>query len=450
MVTITAINNWINRTSNTKIAFLLFIIALTLRLFYIVLFSDSGFLNEGDNMQYLVFAEEIINQGVFVTDIDVKNDIVAGSLRILGPGYPLIIAAFISLFGSNFFPIFLFNAILTSLTVVVLYFLTTALTKNRTAALFVSFWGIINFSYFKYTPFLLKESLVYFLFPLTLLLLIKEVKNKSISKYIILAILSFSYLIHSDERYFVYFPFFAVLFFFGNRISSQIIYKRLLIWFVGVLILMAPWLYRNYLVYDQLVILTERTTKITSLITGRDLTNDYYSISQNTNIDYAAVVDSVKNNQTPTSVDKKKVKLIEWAIDKDLNPHLFEPTEKYLRAAINFWRPTYFKPSLINDGFRPQHWSLSHNLISLGSYGIFLPFYFIGLIALIFQNRKKQLLLFVSLIPIIHMMIHVGLVHVLERYRSPIDFIVILIAVHFISVFINKYKGKQNRERKIT
>ena len=112
--------------------------------------------------------------------------------------------------------------------------------------------------------------------------------------------------------------------------------------------------------------------------------------------------------------------------------------EKYFMAFIHYWQPTFFTTNFLNDGFRYQKWSIKHNISSLLFYGIFLPFYFIGIPFLI---REKNLFgIFIAGIPLFHCLMHVYVILALERYRSHINFCIILIAFWTIIQLISYYR----------
>ncbi len=417
---------------------LAFVFSFVLRVIYLIHFSNPNFINQGDNLQYYTFAKEILNQGIWVTDTSVNNAL-AGNWAMLGPGYPLLISCCFFLFGSNFFPVFILNALLTSTAIIVLYYLTKEIINDNKATFLILVWGIFYINFFKYTPFLLKESLVFLLLPTSILFLIREIKNdKKVSLNILWFILTYAYLIHSDERYFFYLPFLVLFFVFKYRNNFRLYLVKQIIILLGVAFLMIPWTIRNYTVYGQVVILTERTTKVTALFWGKDLskqTNSKVLIGKIEDIN--SYVDSIKNGIIPKALDSTTVETIKWGISNNLVPYKFDTKEKYYKAAINFWKPAYFRPAYINDGFRKQQWSLGHNLLSLIFYGIFLPFYFMALLYIII--KKKDLVLYViAAIPLIQMIIHVGLVHVLERYRNPVDCFVVIIALWFLIISSNK------------
>ena len=188
------------------------------------------------------------------------------------------------------------------------------------------------------------------------------------------------------------------------------IIKPVLIWSGIIILLNIPWVIRNYKVYDQLVVISPRTTAITSYFWGEKVTHLNFSSYENAR-------------------DRNKEKFSERSatFEKSYSdaPRSFTRAGVKVRAFINFWQPAYFKPQYITYGFRPQKWSLQHNIASILFYGMFLPFYLAGLV--IFFRKKYALGLFIAMIPLIHSLLHMYLVSPLERYRSPISFIVVVI-----------------------
>lgn len=90
----------------------------------------------------------------------------------------------------------------------------------------------------------------------------------------------------------------------------------------------------------------------------------------------------------------------EFVNKHNLQPRLYGKWERKARAFINFWQPMYIQPTFIVHGYRPMHWSTTHNITSLLFYGIFLPFYIIGLFIL--YRKKLYMPLFIGAIPVIH------------------------------------------------
>lgn len=423
-------HNLLKQITTKQLLLILFIAAFSIRLAYIFSVDTSNILNETDSRQYLTFAEEIIEQGISVTNIKVKTDI-AGWWGILGPGCPLIIALSLNVFGYNFLPIFILNAIFTSLIVIILYFIGREVFSEK-VGIASAIWAIFYYNYWKHSPLLFKESLVYLLLPATVLFIIREIKQKRITSNLFISIFSYIYLIHTDERYVVYSVvfFFAYVFLTRKGINPGI--KKAGIWAMGVLLLMIPWLIRNYVVYDQVVILTERTTRITCKLWGDNLGEKHgYSVKKQPPT--SALIDSIGRGEMQEDVRGNLLLNIKEGLESGIRPYTFGPIEKYYRAFINFWRPTYFSPSYINSGWRFRHWSLRHNLLGLFLYGVFLPFYAVAIFFLL--KNRNSIGIFIFTLPLVQMFIHVMLILTLERYRSPIDCFVVCIGLWVILFF---------------
>ena len=71
-------------------------------------------------------------------------------------------------------------------------------------------------------------------------------------------------------------------------------------------------------------------------------------------------------------------------------------------------------------------------------YGIYLPFYFIGIY---FLTKKRNLFgIYLAIIPLFHCVMHVYAILPLERYRSHINFCIILIGIWTIIYLLENYR----------
>jgi hypothetical protein len=207
-------------------------------------------------------------------------------------------------------------------------------------------------------------------------------------------------------------------------------YKQSLVWVLGVFLLLLPWSIRNYQVYDQLVLLTPRTTAFTSKLLGENI-----SILRFDNSDEAI-----------------RSRIPEWMINEaerfeeqhGISPREYGKTEAKIKAFVHFWRPLLFKPTYIQYGYKGVAWSLRGNIRVMAYYGIFLPFYFFGFYLL--YKRKMYIAFLIALIPVIHSLLHAYMVWPVHRYRAPILFIVVMIGMFVIGEllsanrFFEKYK----------
>jgi 4-amino-4-deoxy-L-arabinose transferase-like glycosyltransferase len=342
----------------------------------------------------------------------------------VGPLLPLLIALFIKMFGNPNMPLFVYNVLITSLLVPLLYFFGKEI-FNRNVGLLLAIWGIFYMDFYKYNPNLLKEPTVFFFLPLTLFLLFRSNRNKKLLIYLIFSAFSFAWLIHADERFFFYFPIFLLVFFLKQPFKITKVIRSSVIWITCVILFILPWSIHNYKIFGQVVLISPRTTALTSKVWGNDISGVGF-----------------KNKEPSTNYNKE---LFIYNTEKyyekfKVIPHEFKGPEIYIRAFLNYWQPTYFKVTFLQHGARLVKWSWLHNTLSIMFYGVFLPFYFIGLVLLALEFNPAGL--FLGIIPIIHSLIHTYMIMPLERYRSPCVFIIVMIAFYAIIIIYSKVKMK--------
>jgi 4-amino-4-deoxy-L-arabinose transferase-like glycosyltransferase len=349
-------------------------------------------------------------------------------LMRVGPIIPILVGFFIKIFGNPYFPMFIYNILATSFVVPVLFYLGKEV-FNRNIGWMIAIWGVLYIDYFKYNPDILKEPTVFLFLPLTLFFLVKSIKTTSYWFYSFLSAITYVWLIHSDERYFLYFPIFALVFFLKRPLVLRKTIQNILIWVGLVFLLMLPWNIHNYKVFNQVVIISSRTTAFTSKIWGKNISSMNF-----TEKDKSSIYDL---EQSTHPIDKLKDIY-------GVTPREYTGFELYIRAFVNFWQPAYFRANLIQYGTVIQKWSSRHNILSIVFYGIFLPFYIIGLVLLII--KRNHLGLFLAIIPVIHSIIHAFMIWPLERYRSPIVFIVVLIGFWAATELYKNVKNKMVKE----
>ena len=392
-------------SSDRKIILILFIIGLLVRtVFAVWTYSSYGTAGWSDDREYIFIGQQFA-EGNWDP---ITNDNIP-FLRV-APFIPAVVAVMVLLFGDPVFPMFIYHILIGALLVPVLYLLGKKV-FNRKVGLLMAVWGCFFFESLKYTPHVLKEPTLFLIIPLTLLLLVKAIQDKQKLKYIILSALSYIILIHTDERFVLYLPLLGLLFFLDFPKELKVRLKYYVIWTSLVLLMMVPWTIRNYYVFDQLVVLAPRTTTFTSIVWGDDVSKLYFTDDSLT--------------QTRMQIRYERAPELEAEFGK--KPIQYGKYEAKVRDFWNFWRPSYFQFTYISDGFRPQQWSLRHNLLSMAFYGIFLPFYIAGIFML--YRRKLFIPLFIAAIPFIHSLVHAYMTWAIERYRSPVTFIVVMIGI---------------------
>ena len=200
--------------SNEKIAILL-LVAITF-IFRIIIalisFSENDINSWADSKEYLWFAQQFVN-GNFNPHWEVENH----GLEV-APFVPSLIAIFIFLFDSPYWPFFVYNCIITSILIYVLYALGKHIFNSYVGYL-IALWAMFYTDYFRFNIQLLKEPTVYLFLTLTVLLIILSIKYRERIIYVTMSSITFSVLIHTDERYLFVAPLFLILFIIIKNIS---------------------------------------------------------------------------------------------------------------------------------------------------------------------------------------------------------------------------------------
>lgn len=383
----------------------LFFLTMLLRTLHVVYENNKfGTSKWVDDLEYLEMGEQIAagNWDPSISGLPHMQ---------VAPGLPLLIAFSKLTFRNIVIPIYIYNILISSFVIIAIFYLGKNLFGRKVAWVGVG-WAILNIEFFKYNPHLLKEATVFFLLPLLFLMFLKNIKINLRLSLIVISALVFSLLIHFDERYFIYFPILIMGFFIDYQRNKERIPKAIFVWLSVVCLTMVPWGIRNYNTFKQVVIISPRTTSFTQLLWGKKLTHISFESDER---------NSDQNDQ---------YKVVDFSEKFGIVPYRYKKSEARFKSLVHFWQPVYFNPTFIADGFRPQKWSLLHNLSSLMFYGIFLPFYFIGFIFLL--REKNYCGLYLTIIPLIHSLLHAYMIWPLERYRSPINFIIVLVGIYSV------------------
>ena len=405
----------------------LFIAALLVRLAYMVYHLRTfGLDKSSDAANYIQFARLMREQGLAVLDIRYLE---AHS----GPGFPLLIYLDVITGGLGGMWITLGVGLLcNSLLAVVIFKLADWIFRHRKAAFACALWAIFYLHYIRYVPLINKENLVFLLFPLSIYAVMRWTReNRRI--YLGVFVLSFVYLIHTDERYFFYLPI----------LVGYVLWQHRGRWRPAVLVLlligtgMTPWLYRNYLAFGRPVLLTERTAAITDRVLGyntpvnpyrKDRPKDCYSREHLAG--YEAIRDSILQGENPEGAGYKHVDKMKNAMDNGEIPYTYSPAERLWSELSELLRPVKFSGTFVGWGYRymPAWKSLSNWIYGI-QYGLLLVLFPLG----VFWARKKpeQRTAVVLLTALwgVHVLFHLFVGHALQRYRVPADFVLIIVGV---------------------
>lgn len=392
----------------------LVVIAVIIRVSYVLYaYSLNGTTKWVDGHGYL-------NYGLNIA----QGDWAAFNHSVRGPVIPFLVAFFALIFGNPILPFLVYNALITGLMVAVLFYLGKEL-FNETTAWLSALWGVFFMEAFNYSTQILKEPSLFFLFPLTILFLVRSIKSDKSYLNILWASIIYALLIHTDERFFIYFPFFILFFLLKKPLKRAVFLRQTFTWLLLVFILMLPWNVRNYRVFDQVVILSPTTTALTSKFWGNDINQ------------LGSKITGIRDDQQKHEVEIHIPELARKFGEKHgITPRKFGKTEARIRSFLHFWQVLAFKPFFIQDGFRPHEFSAIRNATNLLFFGIFLPFYIIAFYWL-FRQKHYAGLLFAA-IPVIHSLLHAYLVWTLVRYRAPVLFIVAMVGIYMMIEMLRK------------
>ncbi|CAN5397018.1 hypothetical protein BH10BAC5_BH10BAC5_11500 [soil metagenome] len=405
-----------------KFLIVLFIVALVIRVsFSVVSYNRNVMERFSDDKGYMENAQQVIAQGPLLLNTKAIDE------WFVGPGLPYIMAGLMLLFGKSWLVIFLFNSLLGSSNCVLSYFLAKKVTGSHIIGVISSVWFCFYVLFIKYIPTAGKEPWMLLLFGLTIYLIISvsEVKN-----YLRLTVMifAFTYLIHLDERFFGFFPIIIFYLYYLNN-NKKLGLKHSIFFTISVLILMVPWLVRNYYVYQKIVILTPRTEHLTDPIFGYKGSN--YIITDGQQMRWFISESDLDSIQYHGKVTFENGEIIEQseldALRKGIRPKRMSAMESYISNFIILWKPVDFQESFVENGYKfDGKWSWKHNLSSFLTYGILIPFAFIGFYFL--YRRNKKIACFLLFIIFYYTLLHVFFIPItVNRYRVPIDIFIIIL-----------------------
>jgi hypothetical protein len=373
---------------------------------------------------------------------------------IISPGLPAILAMIKLLFGNSWLIVFVLNSLVSSLLGLFIYKIVIMIGDNK-LAIFSALWSAIYILHIRYVPTAGKEIWISFMFLLTFWYFIHYLFNKkyNYANLLIFAII-FVLLVFIDERYLSYIPVFAIFFVLFRPIeftfSKAVFSSALFLIFTGILI--APWIYRTYLVTDEVLILTPRTAHLTSQLFGTESKYSNYMPSFTEGRWYISPqkIDSIKSGHKNIKDNNGRFipdEMYDAVINHDIIPYKFTYMENVLANLRSLWKPVDFIYGYTTGGYRfDGKWPLKTNLTVGLTYGLLLIFSILGWIAL-YKKNKKTAILFAAIL-IYHTLIHVIFIPFTRfRYRVPIDFIIIILGSYgmWISCIYIKVRCRFNK-----
>lgn len=421
-------------------SWLIFLIATSVRLLALLYFyrSRESFVF-GDATDYIQYAEFMRKYGFFVLKINGLN-------AHAGPGYPLVLLLNNLIAGNDSF-IFahIINVLTSGLAAVYVYKISRLFLSEYWTAI-ASLWYIFYIPHIWQIQFLGKEPIVFVLFLLCIYYTIKISRENRFRFWdIFIFTLAFIYLIHTDERYFMYLIIFIPFILFSKNLFLLGLKKSISILLL-VTLLMTPWTIRNFIVFDRIIILTERSAFLTNWLYSEKLPVNPYRLNKidpDTNEGkefYNTKTDSIYRGYdiSDDRAISKIISDIQNGIERNLIPEVHTSAQEKIDYFIEFWRPFRFKTSYFGHGFRlMDEWSLSNNFISIFQYGFLIPLFIFSLFLGLAQ-KNRIILLLIGII-LFHCTFHVFMAHAITRYRLPIDPLIIILAYYSLQTIWNKY-----------
>jgi 4-amino-4-deoxy-L-arabinose transferase-like glycosyltransferase len=394
--------------------------------------------------------KEVINKTILIYDAGGYNNMALGLLSeksfnsissVRTPIYPIFLAACHLVSGKTIWFALLVQIVVNLLTIFITYKITLEFFSKRIALLTI-FLLAIDYHQAELAVCLLTDTLFTFIFVVSIYFLCIGLRRNRIIQYMAISgcFLGLATLTRPISSLF---PFVAVFFiicfvFFTNkhdtvRLKFKLITKYSLFYVVFFLIIIAPWLYRNYSLYKE--------PKLTSLagvnlllynvaITEADRTGQSYKETRAYFMQkaYESGCDTIEYNSF-----KNSTILTQIAIEYIKN-NFFTYCKSHLKGMINmFYNFERFSETKTLSGFAKYK-----NIVFLIYFGIIYLFSIWGVVSAI---KKKYIITLLFLLIIIYFDVITGVVGD-PRYEVPImPFIYIFCAVGF-SQFYDEIKNK--------
>lgn len=239
-----------------KILFIIFIIALSLRLIAVFTQEESKRVPGADAKDFDNIAVNIISGHGFSRVVEGEK--IPTSFR--PPVFPWFLAIVYTFFGHNYIAVKIVQAVLGSLTCILIFFIATTIYDKKTAliasiimAVYKPF--ISGFNYYGGPAILYSEYFYIFILGLTILMVLRFIKEQN-KVYAVMAGIFMGLAVLTRFEFILYPIFlFPYLFLMSHFSIKKFIRKYLLMYlFIGLTLM--PWVTRNYIVHGRTVLLS--------------------------------------------------------------------------------------------------------------------------------------------------------------------------------------------------
>lgn len=314
------------------------------------------------------------------------------------PLYPIFLAGVYIMTNRNFFNVYLFQAILGALLVVLIYLMCNDIFEDKIIPKLVSFLLSIYPPLIVYTQIIGSEVLFTFLLSITIYLLNRYVKYKKFATLLLSALLlGLTNICRSTVIFYPFFFIFAT--FFIKEMKNLEHIKRVLIFMIVSFLPVLPWTVRNYIAFNRFLLVNTSAGEL--FWAGTYLPWDGYP-KHGRDEHFFKKFQYIKN-----PVDRERAMFIDGIKNIVSNPTGF--LKLTIKKFIRFW----FQP--VGQVLISEKSKLLGRMLCLAHFSLIVVAIY-GFI----QTKNKILLLPITVLFIYYTIMH-NIIAPIARYRLPIE-----------------------------
>jgi hypothetical protein len=400
-----------------------------LLLLVICLFINTAFFIK--YRHYPLSPDSIVYKNIALAIINPSATSLNGDIFVnITPGYPAFIAIIYKVFGQDDSYVYLFQIILSLLSVLLFFKIMLSVTKeNYLISFFITFFFTIYYPVWAFSILIMMEIITIFVLLISIYFFQKYCDDK-LNKYLYLFIILFSILIFINNRFIFHFSFILVFLFFilRKKPGGIIVLSKAVLCFI---LILSPWFVREYTIYKQPVLFTPfwnnaaynlfsfppRINVETSLeneikyFKGLPVTFEYYK-------------QEIKNARGPSYAEGFKIDDYKRLISR------YNPQNKlgvYFYRLRWFFIPISFHYEILGSTDKRLVLPSNINKLITGLLNL-IPILILSLIGVFFAFKNNNIFArFLSFLFISHIVLHVY-INFVDRYRHTILPVIYLLA----------------------
>jgi 4-amino-4-deoxy-L-arabinose transferase-like glycosyltransferase len=354
----------------------LFSIAFGLRILYAAVIGTNPGVNPSPGTYDYYLARSMHDNTAWVTEPFTPN----------APGYPVLLAAAFRVLGVRQWVVILMQAFLGAVTALFLYRIGER-TLGRGVGLLSALWLALSVHQMHFASVFVRDTAVTF----ALVWFVHTAVRRFVKmRQAVWTGMVYTLLIHFDAQFLLLLPAVLLYFVFFATQHRILNVQYVFLFLATVMVVSLPWTIRNTLVYGEIIPIGLEAQRYTEPLTG------WISPSPG----------SIEGDERVTRAH----------------------ADGLLANTVEFWRVMRFGADEgSGDGRTEPPWSLRHNLASILSFGLLLPFALAGLV--VAWRRRTHTVLFLLLIILTDWLVH-AVIGATDRDRLVIEPLVILIAMY--------------------